>query len=95
MFFIFEYPPPKNKMISLFLDNQNPNLFIYLFVVFGDPPPNFYFYFKKKNWFFERAFDYKKSSSSLFVWGTLKTNVPSTCMVSFCLSGRTGTEETR
>ncbi len=35
-------------MISLFLDNQNPNLFIYLFVVFGDPPPNFYFYFKKK-----------------------------------------------
>jgi len=45
MFFIFEYPPPKNKMISLFLDNQNPNLFIYLFVVFGDPPPNFYLYF--------------------------------------------------
>jgi len=33
-------------MFSLFLDNHNPNLFIYLFVVFGDPPPNFNFNLK-------------------------------------------------
>ncbi len=39
--FYFWVSTTKKNMFSLFLDNHNPNLFIYLFVVFGDPPPNF------------------------------------------------------